>query len=153
MPDRSTADLQWGLSVFDDLVHACGALSFKYAECFLARMLEAITHADATVRQVRTARTLFAGAIHRRSRMLSLLLAGIVQAATFGVGIMARHGGSNYVPYIKEALPRLLSVIQDPACREYVEAMVQWADGRTDGRMDGWMDGWMGGWMDGWMDG
>lgn len=88
-PTRSAPDHQWGLCVFDDLVEACGALSSSYARFFVEAMLNYITDHDAAVRQ----------------------------AACYGVGMMALHGGPEYVPYLQQAIPRLLSVINDPRAR------------------------------------
>ena len=91
MPDRTSNDLGWGITIFDDLVAACGPVAFKYQEYFLEVMLQAINHNDPSVRQ----------------------------SASFGAGIMAQKGGPDFHPALKRALPCLLSVIQHPNCHEF----------------------------------
>ncbi len=69
-PGRTTQELGWGLSIFDDLIAACGPKSFDYHEYFLETMLFNLTHDDTATRQ----------------------------ACCFGVGIMATNGGPAYHP-------------------------------------------------------
>uniref|UniRef100_S4RV35 Karyopherin (importin) beta 3 n=1 Tax=Petromyzon marinus TaxID=7757 RepID=S4RV35_PETMA len=87
--NRPWADRQWGFCVFDDLIECCGPASLKYSEYFLRPMLEGVCESSAEVRQ----------------------------AAAYGVGVMAQHGGPGYAPACTEALGLLMQVIQDSQSR------------------------------------
>lgn len=85
-PDRPWPDRQWGLCVFDDIVEYTKADSLKYKDVFIRPLLEYICDKSPEVRQ----------------------------AASYGVGVMAQFSGEAYADVIKEALPRLRSVIEGP---------------------------------------
>ncbi|CAL9698324.1 unnamed protein product [Knipowitschia caucasica] len=87
--ERPWADRQWGLCIFDDVVEHCSPSSFRYADFFLGPMLQSLVDPVAEVRQ----------------------------AAAYGVGVMAQYGGANYCKFCKEAIPRLVQVIQAPDSR------------------------------------
>ncbi|XP_055020166.1 importin-5 [Boleophthalmus pectinirostris] len=87
--ERPWADRQWGLCIFDDVVEHCSPSSFKYADYFLGPMLQSLIDPVPEVRQ----------------------------AAAYGVGVMAQYGGANYCKFCKEAIPRLVGVIQAPDSR------------------------------------
>uniref|UniRef100_A0A3B4B4F7 TOG domain-containing protein n=1 Tax=Periophthalmus magnuspinnatus TaxID=409849 RepID=A0A3B4B4F7_9GOBI len=87
--ERPWADRQWGLCIFDDVVEHCSPSSFKYADYFLGPMLQSLIDPVPEVRQ----------------------------AAAYGVGVMAQYGGANYCKFCKEAMPRLVGVIQAPDSR------------------------------------
>eukprot|EP00047_Mylnosiga_fluctuans_P003070 m.227329 g.227329 ORF g.227329 m.227329 type:complete len:1114 (+) comp11571_c0_seq1:98-3439(+) len=88
-PSRAAADRQWAICVFDDLVEACGPSSAAYAHLFAGRILESITDSEPEVRQ----------------------------AACYGIGAMALHGGPEYTQILQQALPRLVSVINDQSAK------------------------------------
>ena len=39
------------------------------------------------------------------------------KAACYGVGVSALHGGSEFIPFLQQAVPRLVNVINDPRAR------------------------------------
>uniref|UniRef100_A0A8C4QHS1 Karyopherin (importin) beta 3 n=1 Tax=Eptatretus burgeri TaxID=7764 RepID=A0A8C4QHS1_EPTBU len=80
------ADKQWGLCMLDDILEHCGPASLPLASCFLQPMLHYVCDTSPEVRQ----------------------------AAAYGVGIMAKHGGDGYRQACAEALPYLMQVIQAP---------------------------------------
>eukprot|EP00053_Salpingoeca_punica_P016388 m.154222 g.154222 ORF g.154222 m.154222 type:complete len:1113 (+) comp16954_c0_seq1:146-3484(+) len=88
-PPHPWWELQWALCAFDDVIEACGPKSFEYSKFFLPHMLSYINHHTADV----------------------------CQAAAYGVGVMSVCGGPEYVPVLKDALPRLLALINDPQAR------------------------------------
>uniref|UniRef100_UPI00358F79B9 importin-5 isoform X2 n=1 Tax=Myxine glutinosa TaxID=7769 RepID=UPI00358F79B9 len=83
------ADKQWGLCMLDDVLEHCGPASLPLASCFLQPMLLYVCDTSPEVRQ----------------------------AAAYGVGIMAKHGGDGYRQACAEALPYLMQVIQAPDAR------------------------------------
>ncbi|KXJ29691.1 importin-5 [Exaiptasia diaphana] len=87
-PERSEADKQWGLCVFDDVIEYYGLGSFKYQEYFLRATLNFTVDKSPAVRQ----------------------------AACYGVGIMP-ISSKDYAPACAEALPLLVRVISDPQAR------------------------------------
>jgi len=89
-PDRNWSDRQWGICVFDDLIEFGGPPSFKYHEAFLPTLVNGIVDKSAEVRQ----------------------------ASSYGVGIMAQCGGEPYVDAIRQSLPLLVQVINDPSARD-----------------------------------
>ncbi|XP_013418000.1 importin-5-like isoform X1 [Lingula anatina] len=88
-PAQPWPDRQWALCIWDDVLEHTGPHSIKYQEYFLSLMLEYINDKQGEVRQ----------------------------AASYGIGVMAQHGGSGYAQACSEAIPRLLKVIQDPEAR------------------------------------
>jgi hypothetical protein len=90
-PERPSADRQWALCVFDDLVEACGAQSVKYAAQFVPAILGGLQDKTPAVRQ----------------------------AASYGIGVMASVVGDPYVEQCKQALPILQQVIQAPTSRDF----------------------------------
>eukprot|EP00039_Didymoeca_costata_P032768 m.39311 g.39311 ORF g.39311 m.39311 type:complete len:1107 (+) comp9534_c0_seq1:244-3564(+) len=87
---RPTADRQYALCVFDDLIESCGQQSVAFANHFLAHMVRYVQDQDPLVRQ----------------------------AASYGVGVLGKIKVAEYAPACREALPYLEGVIQDPASRE-----------------------------------
>jgi len=90
-PARSYTDHQWSLCVFDDFIEACGPASFPYANIFVPSMLRYIndTHPE------------------------------VAQAAAYGIGVMATHGGSHYAPFCKQALPGLMEIVKNENARQF----------------------------------
>lgn len=82
-PDRSWADHQWALCVFDDVIEYGGPNCAKYQEYFLRPMLQYVTDKSAEVRQ----------------------------AAAYGCGVLGQFGGEIFAQACAEALPRLVEVI------------------------------------------
>ncbi|EDO35645.1 predicted protein [Nematostella vectensis] len=87
-PERSEADKQWGLCVFDDVIEHFGTASFAYKDYFLSSMLNYCIDKSAPVRQ----------------------------AACYGVGIMP-ISSKEYAQACADALPLLVRVINDPQSR------------------------------------
>jgi len=88
--DRIWSDRQWGICIFDDLIEFGGPTSIKYHEHFLLPLINGIIDKSPEVRQ----------------------------AASYGIGVMAQNGGESYGDAIKQALPMLAQVINDPSARE-----------------------------------
>eukprot|EP00117_Sycon_ciliatum_P045798 scpid19596/ scgid32881/ Importin-5; Importin subunit beta-3; Karyopherin beta-3; Ran-binding protein 5 len=78
-PGRTYEEHQWALCVFDDVIEFGGRESVRYQQFFLEPMIAFILDASSEVRQ----------------------------AAAYGVGIMALHGGEAYYKACVSALPRL----------------------------------------------
>lgn len=75
------------ICIFDDVAEQCGVAATKYYDTFLPFLLEACTDEDADVRQ----------------------------AAVYGIGVCAEHGGSKIKPLVGEALSKLNDVISHPS--------------------------------------
>jgi len=88
-PSRPVPDKQWALCVFDDLIEFTEGTSLKYREHFLDLMLRYVSDPSPEVRQ----------------------------AAVYGVGMMALHGGADYVAIVKEVLPHIIATINAPDSR------------------------------------
>lgn len=76
----------WSLCVFDDLIEYTGAESWRYHQNFLPKMVDALVSGDANVRQ----------------------------AAAYGIGVAAQHGGEPYVDTVLSALQILFNVVNVP---------------------------------------
>nr|CAB3256613.1 importin-5 [Phallusia mammillata] len=88
-PQRPYADRQWALCVFDDVIEYTGQEALKYQEIFLRPMLTYIEDASGEVRQ----------------------------AASYGIGVMAKSAGETFAEAIKDAIPRLRRTIEGPRGR------------------------------------
>merc|ERR1719278_2559790 len=89
-PTRPWSDRQWGLCIFDDVIEYTGPLALNYQQHFVQQMLHYLTDEQAEVRQ----------------------------AAAYGCGVMGQFGGPGFAQWCKEAIPRLVQVIQAPDARE-----------------------------------
>merc|ERR1719414_2172099 len=89
-PTRPWSDRQWGLCIFDDVIEYTGPLALNYQQHFVQQMLHYLTDEQAEVRQ----------------------------AAAYGCGVMGQFGGPGFAQWCKEAIPRLVQVIQAPDSRE-----------------------------------
>merc|ERR1719278_2069592 len=87
---RPWSDRQWGLCIFDDVLEYTGPLALNYQQHFVQQMLHYLTDEQAEVRQ----------------------------AAAYGCGVMGQFGGPGFAQWCKEAIPRLVQVIQAPDSRE-----------------------------------
>jgi len=87
---RPWSDRQWGLCIFDDVIEYTGPLALNYQQHFVQQMLHYLTDEQAEVRQ----------------------------AAAYGCGVMGQFGGPGFAQWCKEAIPRLVQVIQAPDSRE-----------------------------------
>lgn len=87
---RPWSDRQWGLCIFDDVIEYTGPLALNYQQHFVQQMLHYLTDEHAEVRQ----------------------------AAAYGCGVMGQFGGPGFSSWCKEAIPRLVQVIQAPNSRE-----------------------------------
>lgn len=88
--DRHPSERQFALCFFDDIVEHGKEKSFRYWELFMPFMLNYVTDEHDGVRQ----------------------------AACYGLGVCAQHGGDLFKPYAKKALELLLSVITKPDSRD-----------------------------------
>ena len=66
-------DRQFGLCIFDDWLEHAGEASFNYQQLFVPHFVRYICAKQGTVRQ----------------------------NAAYGVGLMAQHGGPNYIPALQ----------------------------------------------------
>jgi len=85
--DRTEEERRVAICIFDDVAEQCGVAATKYYDTFLPFLLEACTDEDADVRQ----------------------------AAVYGIGVCAEHGGSKIKPLVGEALSKLNDVISHPS--------------------------------------
>ncbi|GJU14456.1 importin-5-like protein [Tanacetum coccineum] len=92
--DKTAEERRQAICIFDDVAEQCPeaeyhsvfAFWFRYYETYLPSLLEACNDGNSDIRQ----------------------------AAAYGVGVCAEHGGSVIKPLIGDALSRLNAVIRDP---------------------------------------
>ncbi|RNA44474.1 Importin-5, partial [Brachionus plicatilis] len=84
-PERPFTDRQWALCVWDDVIEFCGEASIGYQKHFLKRLIESLVDEAPEIRQ----------------------------AASYGCGVMAMHGGAQYAQACASAIPFLIQVIND----------------------------------------
>jgi hypothetical protein len=89
-PGRTTAERQWAICLFDDVIEFGGAGSTKYQQFFLHPMLHALEDSAPEVRQ----------------------------AAAYGFGVMGMYGGNVYAQACTEAIPYLAKMIAQPDARK-----------------------------------
>ena len=88
--DRPWPDKQWGLCIFDDLLEHTGPHAMKYQQHFVPSLIHAIGDSHGEVRQ----------------------------AAAYGAGVMAQHGGKDFSSVLAtDILPSLVKLIQAPESR------------------------------------
>jgi hypothetical protein len=80
---------QWALCVVDDLIEYTGPDSWKYKDLFLSKMIDGLVDGDAAVRQ----------------------------AAAYGIGVAAQHGGEPYTESTLRCLETLFNVVNVPEAR------------------------------------
>ncbi|CAG0896808.1 unnamed protein product [Darwinula stevensoni] len=81
--ERPPADRQWGICIFDDLIEFTGPSAVKYREYFIHPLLTYIHDNNVEVRQ----------------------------AAAYGLGVLAHHGGEAFATTCAQAIPLLTQVI------------------------------------------
>ncbi|GJZ65987.1 importin-5-like protein [Tanacetum coccineum] len=84
--DKTAEERRIAICIFDDVAEQCGVAALRYYDTYLPFLLEACNDENSDVRQ----------------------------AAVYGLGVCAEHGGSVIKPLIGEALSRLNSVIRHP---------------------------------------
>lgn len=89
-PQRAWADHQWGICVFDDLIEYASGACHKYRDFFLEPFAIYLKDKQPEVRQ----------------------------AAAYGWGILAQHGGVQFAGDLAKILPHLVEVISDPQAKE-----------------------------------
>lgn len=80
---------QWGLCIMDDVLEYCGADSVRYASYISQPLIDGCQSDSAAIRQ----------------------------AAAYGIGVAAHHGGAPWAQFLGNALPVLLQVTQVPDAR------------------------------------
>lgn len=88
-PEQTWSNHQWGLCIFDDLIEFTGPAAVKYEAHFLAPIRAYILDKMPEVRQ----------------------------AACYGAGVLAMHGGESFTPALGEMFPLLVKVIGDADAR------------------------------------
>ncbi|KAM3958280.1 karyopherin beta 3 [Aphomia sociella] len=88
-PGRPYADRQWALCIFDDVIEFGGPACIKYQNIFLEPMLEGLRSREAEVRQ----------------------------AASYGCGVLAQFGGTQFAAACARAIPLLAALIAEPDAR------------------------------------
>ncbi|XP_068157334.1 importin-5 [Drosophila tropicalis] len=89
-PSRSTADRQWGVCAFDDLIEFCGPACAPYQQYFLPALLQYVLDKSPEVRQ----------------------------AGAYGCGVLGQFGGEQFAVACATIIPLLVQVINDPKSRE-----------------------------------
>ncbi|XP_070496261.1 importin-5 [Chironomus tepperi] len=90
-PSRpSWSDRQWALCIFDDLIEFCGPQCAKYQQYFLQLMIQYCKDKQPEVRQ----------------------------AAMYGCGILAQHGGDQFAQTCSVAMPILVEAVMATTARE-----------------------------------
>ncbi|KAI0475178.1 ARM repeat-containing protein [Xylariaceae sp. FL0804] len=80
---------QWGLCIMDDVLEYCGPESVRYAQSISTALLEGCKDPSAAIRQ----------------------------AAAYGIGVAAHHGGAPWSQFLATAIPFLFQVVQIPDAR------------------------------------
>ncbi|KAJ8131391.1 hypothetical protein O1611_g2236 [Lasiodiplodia mahajangana] len=80
---------QWGLCIMDDVLEYCGPESVRYAQSISRALLEGCKDSSAAIRQ----------------------------AAAYGIGVAAHHGGAPWSQFLASSLPYLFQVTQVPDAR------------------------------------
>ncbi|KAG5930573.1 hypothetical protein E4U42_006661 [Claviceps africana] len=80
---------QWGLCIIDDVLEYCGPESHRYANYITQPLLEGCQDSSAAIRQ----------------------------AASYGIGVAAHHGGAAWTQFLGGSVPYLLRVTQVPDAR------------------------------------
>lgn len=89
-PQRSWADHQWGICVFDDVIEFAGPACEKYKSFFIEPLAVYVTDKSPDVRQ----------------------------AAAYGWGVLAQFGGQSFAHDVAKSIPLLVEVINNPESRE-----------------------------------
>ncbi|GLJ16157.1 hypothetical protein SUGI_0269600 [Cryptomeria japonica] len=85
--DRTPEERRVAICIFDNVAAECGVAATKYYDTFLPFLLEACSDEDADVRQ----------------------------AAVYGIGVCAKHGGAKMKPLVEVSLSKLNDVISHPS--------------------------------------
>ncbi|KAA3671582.1 importin-5, partial [Paragonimus westermani] len=85
-PNRPWSDLQWGICLWDDVIEFGGAQSWQYHQFFLPTFVQAVHHQQPDVRQ----------------------------AAIYGIGVAAMHGGPEYNTILPDFVAPLIQLIEAP---------------------------------------
>jgi hypothetical protein len=80
---------QWGLCILDDVLEYCGPDSNRYANYITQPLIDGCRDPSAAIRQ----------------------------AAAYGIGVAARHGGAAWTPFLGGSIPYLFQVCQVPEAR------------------------------------
>ncbi|KHO01138.1 importin beta-3 subunit [Metarhizium album ARSEF 1941] len=80
---------QWGLCILDDVLEYCGPESNRYANYITQPLIDGCRDPSAAIRQ----------------------------AAAYGIGVAARHGGATWTQFLGGSIPYLFQVTQVPEAR------------------------------------
>ncbi|KAI1261994.1 armadillo-type protein [Xylariaceae sp. FL1019] len=86
---RDPTQRQWGLCIMDDVLEYCGPESVRYAQSISTALLAGCEDPSAAIRQ----------------------------AAAYGIGVAAHHGGAPWSQFLASSLPSLFQVAQVPDAR------------------------------------
>ncbi|KAK5625482.1 hypothetical protein RRF57_001198 [Xylaria bambusicola] len=89
LTSRDPTQRQWGLCIMDDVLEYCGPESVRYAQSISTALLEGCKDSSAAIRQ----------------------------AAAYGIGVAAHHGGIHWSQFLASSLPYLFQVTQVPDAR------------------------------------
>ncbi|RYC60014.1 hypothetical protein CHU98_g6192 [Xylaria longipes] len=89
LTSRDPTQRQWGLCIMDDVLEYCGPESVRYAQVISTALLEGCKDSSAAIRQ----------------------------AAAYGIGVAAHHGGAPWSQFLASSLPYLFQVTQVPDAR------------------------------------
>lgn len=87
--DRPVSDQQWALCVIDDIIEFCGAKCVEYQEVFIPLFTTNLKSPHTELRQ----------------------------AAAYGFGVLAKHGGDSFAKVLAENISPMVTIIQDPNSR------------------------------------
>ncbi|KAI7692873.1 Importin-5 [Sarcoptes scabiei] len=87
--DKPVAYQQWAVCVVDDLIEFTGSKCVEYENFFLPLLVNNLKSQHAELRQ----------------------------AAAYGFGVLAKHGGKNFEKILSENVPTLMAIIQAPNSR------------------------------------
>ncbi|OQR78549.1 importin-5-like [Tropilaelaps mercedesae] len=83
-PDRPITDIQWAVCFYDDITECAGEqAALRYKDVFIHKLVDYIVHPAANIRQ----------------------------AASYGVGVIAKFGGEQLAPFLTKSLPLLEDII------------------------------------------
>ncbi|KAK3984939.1 putative importin beta-3 subunit [Cladorrhinum sp. PSN332] len=89
LKSQDATQRQWGLCIIDDVIEFCGPRSVVYAQLISDALLSGCSDENAAIRQ----------------------------AATYGIGVAARHGGEQFATFLQTSLEFLFRAMNIPDAR------------------------------------
>lgn len=88
-PEAPVSHQQWAICVIDDLIEFTGVKSIDYKDFYLPLLMNNLKNPHSELRQ----------------------------AAVYGIGVLAKHGGKTFEQFLADCIPTLVAIIQDSNSR------------------------------------